>query len=174
MEHVYEFTNKRKLTKREFLNWFERKFLFTNRKFQMMKKGDIVLFENKRDFRGVVLENLLEMFIERAPVRVVKSGKHTKKAITNTLDVETDKIIKTIIKGKAKNLKKSGYIEGKLIKPLYLFLDKEVKLYADLKGLKYKKIKDTKKDKISQFIEDMEKQHPELKHAVVESYLELN
>ena len=65
MKYVYEFTNKRKLTKREFIRWFEKKFLYTIRKFQMIKKNDIVGYEKKSDFRGIVLESLLKMFAEK-------------------------------------------------------------------------------------------------------------
>jgi len=63
-----------------------------------------------------------------------------------------------------------------VIKPLYLFLDEEVLLYAKLKKLKFKKEikgKKTKKDKISNFIDDLEVKHPEIKHAIINSYLEL-
>lgn len=173
MDYIYEFTNGRKLTKREFLNWFEKKFLYTIRKFEMIKKNDIIFYKNKGNLSGVVLENLLEMFVEKAPVKIVTKGKYTKKVLNNTLDTETEKIIQTIINGKVNSLKKSGPVEGKEIKPLYLFLDKEIKLYAKLNRLKYKKINGEKKDNVSKFIEDMEKFHPELKHAVVQSYLEL-
>ena len=61
---------------------------------------------------------------------------------------------------------------GKTIKPLYLFLDKEVFLYAKLKGLKFKDVS-KKKNKLDDFIDDLEKKHPELKHSVVNSYLEM-
>ena len=72
MKHVYEFTNKRKLTKREFIRWFQKKFLYTLRKFKMAGKQDIIAYENKEGFRGVVLENLLQMFSHRALIKIFK------------------------------------------------------------------------------------------------------
>ena len=178
-EHVYEFINGRKVTKREFLRWFEKKFLYILRKFHMIEKGDLVIWENKKDFRGVVLEDLLEMFAEKAPIELVKDkkGKYTKKAISSSSNTEGTGIIKNIIKGKAKDMNKFAPVDGKIIKPLYLFLDKEIKLYADLKDLKYKKFKEkssNKDEKILKFLEDMESKHPELRYSIIQSYLEIS
>ena len=38
---VYEFTNQRKLCKACFIHWFEKKFLYTIRKFNMIRFGNI-------------------------------------------------------------------------------------------------------------------------------------
>ncbi len=174
MKYVYEFTNQRKLTKAEFLRWFRKRVLYTIRKFKMISSGDIVLYENKGDFRGVVLEDVLKMFAEKADVRLIKNKdvKSNKKAISSTLDIESDKLVHELIKGNAKNLKKLAPVQGKAIKPLYLFLDKEVLLYAKLKKLRYKKVVE-KKDNISNFIDDLERKHPEIKNAIINSFLEL-
>ena len=96
----------------------------------------------------------------------------TKRAVSSTTDTESDKLVHELIKGNVKNLKELGPVVGKIIKPLYLFLDKEVLLYAKLKKLKFKK-KVEKKDKISNFINDLEVKHPEIKHAIINSYLKL-
>ena len=177
MKHVYEFTNQRKLTKREFIRWFQKKFLYTIRKFKMAGKNDIIAYENKGDFRGVVLENLLQMFSERALIKIFKrSGrskkKFTKKAVTFTTDTEANKIIQILIKGKIDGLKELAPVYNKIIKPLFLFLDKEVLLYAKLMNLKFKKTAE-KKDKISDFVDNLEKKHPEIKNSIVSSYLGL-
>ena len=175
MKHVYEFTNKRKLTKREFIQWFQKKFLYTIRKFKMAGKKDIVVYENKGDFRGVVLENLLGMFSHRALIEIFRlptKKKYTKKAITSTTDTEANKMTYTLIKGKTNKLKELAPVYGKTIKPLFLFLDKEVLLYAKLMGLKFKKIK-KKENKISKFVDNLEKKHPEIKNSIISSYLEL-
>lgn len=183
MKYIYEFTNKRKLTKAEFLRWFQKKFLYVIRKFEMIKREDVVGYCKSDHFRGVVLQDLLEMFAEKSSIELVKlpkksfegyrdtikKNKLTKFAIPSNLDTEADAIIHEIIKSK---LKKHSPVEGKVIKPLYLFLDKEVLLYAKLKGLKFKKVKQ-KKDKISSFVEELEKKHPEIKNSIVSSYLEL-
>ena len=167
---VYEFTNQRKLCKTCFVRWFQKKVLYIIRKFEMISKNDVVRFENKGDFQGVVLEDVLKMFSEKAIVELVKlptKKKLDKIAIASTTDLEADKIIHFLIKGEEKL---EPAVDNKIIKPLYLFLDKEVLLYAKLRNLKFKKT-NVKLDKISEFIDELEKTHPEVKQAVVGSYL---
>ena len=189
MEYVYEFTNQRKLTKAEFLKWFQKKVLYTIRKFRMIKNGDVVFYENKGDFREVVLEDVLKIFSEKANVKLIsrhgslplshkigklpaKKSKLIKRAISSTTDTESDKFVHNLINGDVKNIKQFSPVCGETIKPLYLFLDKEVLLYAKLKNLKFKTVKE-KKNKISHFIDELEKKHPELKQAIIKSYLDL-
>ena len=69
---VYEFTNKRKLCRACFIRWFQKKFLYTIRKFKMIDKGDLIGFKNKRYFRDAVLDDLLKMYSERGIVGIVK------------------------------------------------------------------------------------------------------
>ena len=173
MKYVYEFTNQRKLTKSEFLRWFQKKFLYTIRKFEMVKKGDTLGYKKTNDFRGVVLSDLLKMYSEKAPVEVVKlPSKKTNKIVSpETATSESLKIIQDLFKGKLDN-KKYFPIQGKTIKPLYLFLDKEVLLYAKLKGLKFSKPKEEKSE-IFKLIKDLETKHPEIEHGIVNSYLSL-
>jgi len=172
---VYEFTNQRKLCARCFINYFQKKVLYIIRKFKMIRNNDIVVYENKGDFRGVVLEDVLKMFSEKAMVELIRdksNKKITKKAISSTIDLEANKIVHSLIKGDIKDLKGVAPVENKVVKPLYLFLDEEVLLYAKLRKLKSKKQK-MDKDKISKFIGELEKKHPEIKRAIVNSYLEL-
>ena len=184
---VYEFTNQRKLCKTCFVRWFQKKVLYIIRKFEMISKDDIICYENKGDFRGVVLEDVLKMFAERLMIELVRlpsKKKVNKIARSSNTDLEADKIVHVLIEGKGKiNYPK----DGKEIFPLYLFLDKEILLYAKLRNLapkgvpretssevstkgKFKKVKEDK-DKISKFIDVMEKTHPEVKQAIVGSYL---
>jgi len=194
---VYEFTNQRKLCKTCFVRWFQKKVLYTIRKFEMIKKNEVIGYDNS-GFRGIVLEDVLKMFAEKSIVELAPQAytkevrepaeagpekfslkiftkgiklpskkKLDKIAIASTTDLEADKIIHFLIKGKGKL---DSAVDGKIIKPLYLFLDKEVLLYAKLRKLKFKKIKE-KKDKISKFIDELEKMHPEVKQAIVSSYL---
>jgi len=72
MKYVYEFTNQRKLTKAEFLKWFQKKALYIIKKFKMIQNNDVVVYENKGDFRGVVLEDVLKIFAEKGSVEVVQ------------------------------------------------------------------------------------------------------
>jgi hypothetical protein len=190
MKYVYEFTNKRKVTKREFIRWFQKKFLYTVRKFNMIRKGDIVAYgseqaqasssknvkrENKGDFRVVVLENLLNLLSEKGIIDVVKLSakrKYTRKAITSTTDTEADKLTNILVNAKVKGLNEMKPVNGKVIKPMFLFLDKEVLLYAELMRLNFKKTKEAK-NKLGKFVDELEKKHPEIKHSIVKSYLEL-
>lgn len=175
LKPVYEFTNKRRICKNCFIKYFQKKVLYTNRKFGLIKSGDVIGYEKKHNLKSVVLENILNMFTERGMIELIKlpsRKKITKTAIPSTIDLESDKIIHGLIQEKISKLK-SLPTKGKIIKPLYLFLDKEVLLYAKLKGLKFKGSK-VEHDKISKFIEDLESKHPEIKRAIINGWLELN
>lgn len=170
---VYEFTNKRKVCKSCFVRYFQKKFLTTIRKFEMIKRGDVVSYNKSNDFRDVVLEDLLNMFSEKGMVEIMRlPNKSNKVAISSTIDSEADKIFHILVEGDAKNLKEVSPVDKKIIKPLYLFLDAEVLLYAKIKKLKFNKIKESK-NKLSLFIDELEKKHPEIKRAILNSYLEL-
>lgn len=189
LKPVYEFTNQRKLCKNCFVRWFEKKFFYTIRRFQMISKNDKIGYENKKDFRNIVLIELLELLEQRSPVEIVapkgvpsasknvpsaegKEGrkKANKIAVADTIDVIAKEFIKNSVNKTLKN--NLSPVDKKIIKPLYLFLDKEVLIYAKIKGLKFNKIK-KEKDKWFDFIENLEKKHPEIKRGIVNSYLEL-
>src|SRR4030042_4685560 len=69
---VYEFTNQRKLCKRCFANYFEKRFLYILRKFDMIKREDIVGYKKDNSLGGVVLENMLKFISERAGFSIVR------------------------------------------------------------------------------------------------------
>ncbi len=171
---VYEFTNKRKLCKRCFINYFHKKVLYTLRKFDMIKKEDIIGYKNGKNFKGVVLETMLEFIADKMSIKLVNSRdrKNNKLALDSSIDSESEKIIKTLINGRVSDLKRNLPVGGKIIKPLYLFLDEEILLYAKLRKLKFKKEK-KKKSKINDFEDEFEEKHPEVKRAIVNSVLEL-
>jgi tRNA(Ile)-lysidine synthase TilS/MesJ len=171
---VYEFTNQRKLCKRCFINYFYKKFLFTIRKFEMINAKDIIGYEKKNDFKSVVLEEMLNFISEKYNFNIVKLPNKgvSKIAINYSLDSESEKILDILINKKASELKSCFPIVGKEIKPLYLFLDEEILLFAKLKGLHFKEIKKNK-DKVEIFANEFEKSHPEVKRAVVNSILKL-
>ncbi len=172
VKYVYQFTNGRELTKAEFLKWFRKKFLYVIRKFGMIEKGDVLGFRKKKDFRSVVLEDLLDFFVEKAPVKVVRLPKKSNKIVESTTsDQVSEKLTLELFKGDISKLKLKPVSEN-TIRPLYLFLDKEILLYAKLKGLKFKEPK-FKQNKISKFIRKLESKHLELKHSIVKSYLEI-
>ena len=140
----------------------------------MLKKGEKFTIKKSSEFRGAVLQEVLEIYAERARAQILK--KSNKIAVSLTLDNQASETLRILIKGKFQELKKVLPTEKKgnkiIIKPLYLFLDEEVLLYAKLKRLKFRKSKE-KKDKFRKFLDEMEKKHPEVKRAVVKSLLDV-
>lgn len=171
---VYEFTNKRKLCKTCFVHYFEKKVLYTIRKFGLIKQREIIGYKKASDFKSVVLDRILTFISEKSEITLVKiPNKKVKKiAVNSSLDSESERIIKILIGGKSEGLEKCFSIEKNMIKPLYLFLDEEILLYAKLKNLKFTE-KKKKKSKIANFLGELEKKHPEVKRATVNSILEL-
>jgi hypothetical protein len=165
---VYEFTNKRKLCKKCYIRWFEKKVLYTIRKFGMLEGGDVIGYSKKSDVRSVVLEKILKMISERGLVKITTGRGFGKFAVPTTIDLQAYEIVGKIVKGNVEDLKKKN---KKVITPLILFLDKEVELYARLKKLKFEKRKE-KRGKILEFINELEKKHPEVKRAVVNCFQE--
>ena len=139
----------------------------------MIKQGDEVYCEIKKDYKGLVLLVLMNIFAEKGVIiKLKKTRKDSDKiAVTDTSDFISEKILFNLM-GEKISIKKIMPVEDKIIRPLYLFLDKEVLLYARLKSLKYEST-EKKKDKISGFIDNLEKKHPEVKHSVVNYFLEL-
>ncbi len=175
---VYEFTNGRKVCKNCFIRWFNKKVLYTIRKFKMFKKNDKICFKKSNDFRGVVLEEVLKFYETKAPVEVVSGKKKfTKIAHAASSDMNAVAGVNAIINFNINevefSLKQLKPVVGNVVFPLFLFLDKEIKLYADLKKLKYKKLK-SEKNKIADLINELEKKHPEIKHSIVNSLIEIN
>jgi len=173
---VYEFTNKRKLCARCFVNYFNKKFLYTLRKFNMVKNGDIIGYKKSNDFKGIVLENLLKFASEKYNFELVRlpNNKANKIAVDSSIDSESEDILNILIKGKSSELSKNLPVEKNIIKPLYLFLDEEILLYARLKKLGFSRDIKKGKNKIENFLDEFEIKHPEVKRAVVNSLLEIS
>jgi hypothetical protein len=136
----------------------------------MIKREETVCFKNLGSLRDVVLKNVLDYFSERTGMEIVKNKKKgCKLAVSDTLDETSLAFVgQTFGKDKGSLL---PVVKNK-IKPLYLFLDKEVSLYAKILKLKFK-VNKKKQDKLAMFIDRLEKNHPEVKRAIVNSYLEL-
>jgi len=163
----------------------------------MIQYRDVVGHFGGTHFRAVVLEEMLKMFEGKFGIEVVGLPESKRSVVTfgfisalskklnlnsiawpTTCDMGAIYVISNLIKEDAKDLiKEAKPIEfltrtSKFIKPLYLFLDEEVLLYAKLKKLKFKKVK-IKKDEISLFVDGLEKKHPEVKRAIVNGWLGL-
>ena len=131
----------------------------------MIKKGEDIVIENSDDINSKVHKNLMEDYAKRGTIKIVKDKKNSHMLFSNTIDDFAVRIIDTILKRNEKDLLKIK----KESRPLFLFLEKEVVLYAKLKGIKGKEI--NKKTKINILLNDLEKNHPEVKNAVVKSYI---
>ncbi len=171
---VYEFTNKRKLCKTCFVRYFQKKILYAIKKFNLIKREEIIGYKKNNELKTIVLEDILLFASKKIGFNLVKlpSKKADKIAVNSSLDSESDAIMKCLIEGNVSELKKNLPIEGNMIKPLYLFLDKEILLYARIRNLDFRK-KEKIEDKIPGFIDDFEKKHPEVKRAIINGFLGL-
>lgn len=144
----------------------------------MIEKGDKIEYKKTNTFKGVVLDDILRFLSDKFDFYLTYSNKSRAKRgkfkipLDSSIDSEADSIVKTLISGNVSELKKFLPIYKNAIKPLYLFLDEEILLYAKLRNLKFKKEKN-KRDKIKSFENEFEKKHPEVKRAIVNSVLEL-
>lgn len=161
---VYEFTNNRKLCKRCYVQWFEKKFLYTVRKFKMLDRGDKIFIKNNKDIISRVLLRLIENYSQRGTIEIVKSKSNAKILLPVTADNLSEEMLEELFGGKEKNL-----INKKEICPLFLFLKKEVLLYAKLKVIGG----ETKnaKSKFTKLLNSVEKNHPEVKNAMINNYI---
>jgi tRNA(Ile)-lysidine synthase TilS/MesJ len=141
----------------------------------MIKHGDIVGFRKGNGLNEIVLEHLLTFASEKYNFELVRlpNKRANKIASDSSIDSESEDIINILINGNSSELKKDLPVEGKIIKPLYLFLNEEILLYARLKKFGFTKTVYKKKSKIKEFTDEFEKKHPEVKRAVVNSFLEL-
>jgi len=177
---VYEFTNKRKVCKNCFIKYFQKKFLYIIRKYGLIKKEEKICFFEKKDFRSVVLRYLLEGFFtkygnELIEIKNLEGCKPCDKvALEDSADVVSKDFFNKIVN--EKNIIPESFLvfdeNKKIIRPLYLFLDKEIKLYAGLKNLDYDK-KVSENNIFDNFIDGLEKKHLELKTSVISSCLKL-
>jgi uncharacterized protein (TIGR00269 family) len=110
----------------------------------------------------------------------------TKIATGHSLDDEAETIILNIMKGNPILLSKLGPVSGirqqkkfvQRIKPLYFCLNREIVLYAKLQNLPLSLEvcplrTDTFRVWIRNFLSNMERQHPEIKNAIVSSLLQI-
>lgn len=169
---VYEFTNKRKLCDRCYLHWFRKRFLYTFRKFQVNSRDNYFFLSSKKDLNNVVIFDLFNYFKEKFNFGFTLKKKAIK-ILPQNLDSTSFNLVNEIFNGNIKKWENEKAFDSKSFKPLYLFLDKEIFIYANLLKLKFKK-NEKKKEKIYKLIEDLEKKHPEIKHSIVNSFLSIN
>ena len=158
---VWEFTNQRKLNKKEFLNYVERKVFRTIRKYSMLPENRKIVLKKSEDLNTVFLKHILEQKFS------VSFSTKSQFSIKNLSDI-SEEIFKNLLSGKfegPKNTKKEFF-------PLYDISDKEIEVYASLVGLNGKKSK--RDERIQELFERFMKKNPDLEHNIVNAMEQIN
>lgn len=158
---VWEFTNQRKLNKKEFLNYVERKIFRTIRKYSMLPENRNIVLKKSEDLNTLVLKHILE---QKFSVSLSARSQFSSK---NLSDI-SEEIFKNLLNGNfegPKNTKKEFF-------PLYDVSDKEIEVYASLVGLKGKKTK--RDERIQELFERFMKKNPDLEHNIVNAMEQIN
>lgn len=168
MKTIYVLQNGKKLDQRKFIDYFEKKVLYTIRKYKLLDGIKNNYNSNARDVKVqdfFVLKKIDNVFISQESV-----------------DEIAIQVLKTFMKkGDIKrNLNKLGPAviinNQKIIRPFYLMKKEEMKIYACIKKIKLD-IKNKKENpatrKIEMWLSDLEKKHLEIKNAVVNSLLKI-
>ena len=154
--HVWEFTNQRKLDKKEFINYFERKVFKTIRKFQMLPKDRI--FEIVKD--GKTNTEILKQILEQK-FQVNYSNKPN--VSSENLSDCAERIFEFVIEGKFEGPSP----EDKPFRPLYFHSDKEIEVYSKLKEIKY--IKPKRNEEIQKLFSEFMDKNPDLELNIVKT-----
>ncbi len=125
-KNVWEFTNQKKLDKKEFIAYFEKKVFKTIRKYGLLPKNKIFKIRKSGDLNTIVLKYILEQKFS-----VVFSNKPN--VISDNLSDISEEIFINILNGIFSGLLPK---ENDIGIPLYFNSDKELILYAKLKNLK--------------------------------------
>lgn len=153
-KYVWEFTNTRKLTKKEFLNYFEKKVFRTIRKYNMLPKNKTILLKSSDSLNYNVLRSVLEKKF------LVKDSKKPNFSDESCSDV-SEKVFENILKGVFSGPKpKDGFS-----RPFYFHSDKEIELYSRLKNISGKKKKRNKR--IQELFLGFMKKNPDLELNIV-------
>jgi hypothetical protein len=156
-KYVWEFTNQRKLTKKEFITYFEKKVFKTIRKFEMLPKNKIFTLKKSTDLNTKILTKILE-----TKFPVMASNKPN--TSSENLSTIAEDIFGNILEGKFKGAKP----KDKLIYPLYYHSDAEIKLYAELTNIKGAKPK--RKKHVQVLFNKFRKKNPDLEITVVNQF----
>ena len=130
-QYVWEFTNQKKLNKKEFIDYFERKIFRTIRKSKMLPKNRVIKLKKSAETNYLVLKSVLEQ-----KFKVINGNDF----VSINLSELAERVFVQILKG---NFYFSSILNVNA--PLYYLSDTEIKLYAKLKTIKGKERKINKK-----------------------------
>ena len=119
---VWTFTNQRELDKNEFINYVERKVFRTIRKYEMLPKNKVIILKNDRTLNFEILKSIIQTKFE-----VKESSKPN--FLNDNLSEAAEDIFENLLNGNFTGPEPKN-------RPLYFLSDKELELYAKLKGIK--------------------------------------
>lgn len=157
MKPVYTLPNGKTLGPGDFCRYFEKKVLYTVRKFDMSREAKI---KKNKSINSKVLYHLYNQF-----------GFLKNDSKITALDDSTDDIATAMMGSWFVN--KSVDLSPKssrIIRPLFLITEQEIMIYASLRHLDGKQ---KKKTPARIMLDNMEKIHPEIKRAIAQAYLQL-
>jgi len=154
---VWTFTNKKQLSKPEFLDYVERKVFRTIRKYNMLPENRVITIKKSENINTQVLKYIIEKKFE------VKFSNKTNISQENLSEI-AEKIFSEILKGVFKR-------HIPINQPLYYLSDKEIELYAKLTNIK---AKSRAKDKRIQLLfEKFMQKNPDLEHNIINAAAQL-
>jgi len=130
-KHIWEFTNQKKLNKKEFIDYFERKVFKTIRKYNMLPKDKKVKLAKSNNINTKILKKIIETKFNIQYSTKPNFSNENSSAIA-------EQAFENILKGKFK----ASLPTEKPFRPLYFLSDKEIELYTKLtktKGTKPKR-----------------------------------
>ena len=154
--YVWEFTNQRKLDKKEFINYFERKIFRTIRKYQMLPRDRIFKIKDDKTINNKVLKEIIE---QKFQVDYSKKPNISSENLSSAAEEIFDRVLDGKFEGPSP--------EDKPFRPLYFHSDKEIEVYAKLKDKKSEKPKRNKK--IQELFSKFMKKNPDLELNVVKT-----
>lgn len=152
--YVWEFTNKRKLNKKEFLHYVEKKVFKTIRKYEMLPSDRKIILLDDGFMNTLVLKQILEKKFE---VVFGKEPNFSTECLTDIAEANFKKILIGDFDGVNPRLKSC--------KPLFDLTDQELKKYAELVNINGKSNKQD--PNILKLFEKFKKKNPDLDHNIV-------
>lgn len=159
-EHVWEFTNQKKLTKKEFIDYVERKVFRTIRKYMMLPHDKKILLKESSDINTEVLKYILEKKFE-------VNFSNTPNFSSMNLSAAAEKTFENVLAGKLTGPRP----EEQPRSPLYFVSDKEIELYAKLTERKGEKRK--RNERIQSLFEKFLKKNPDLEQNIVNALFQI-
>ena len=157
MKPVYILPNGKPLGASDFCKYFEKKVLYTVRKFSMSRE---VRVKKDNSVNSNVLRSLYVKF------GFMNNNSKTV-ALADSADDLSTMLLESWFSNKEPHFKP---VTKKEIRPFFLMTDQEISIYAAIKHITGK-VK--KKSSARAMLDSMEKPHPEVKRAIVQAYLQL-